>query len=260
MSGQQSIVERRIDVGDRAFRVLSTVSAASAPRSTYVLVHGIGMSHRYYARLHERLADTADVHSIDLPGYAGLPKPAENIDIAAMAAALGAVLDEVAPGPVILVGHSMGAQWVIELGVQRRDLIAGVVVIGAVTDERHRSLPAQALALALDSVGEPPAVNAIVFTDYLRAGVRWYLAQAQHMLSYPIEDRAAELTVPLLVLRGGTDPIAGQEWCRRLRDRAADGVFVEVPGHNHVVQWSAPRAVASALAAFTASRIESGAR
>lgn len=62
----------RHTAGGLAFRALST-RRANAP--TYVLLHGIGMSHRYLARLHAELATDAEVHSIDLPGYAGLPKP-----------------------------------------------------------------------------------------------------------------------------------------------------------------------------------------
>ena len=37
----------------------------------YVLVHGIGASHRYLTPLHADLARSADVYSIDLPGFGG---------------------------------------------------------------------------------------------------------------------------------------------------------------------------------------------
>jgi pimeloyl-ACP methyl ester carboxylesterase len=251
-------VERTIERGDRAFRVLTSATAGGTGRLPFVLIHGIGMSHRYLARLHDRLALEGVVHSVDLPGFGGLPKPVGDIDVEAMAASLGEVLDDLGIGPAIVVGHSMGAQWAVELGVQRPDLVRGVVAMGPVTDDRHRSLPAQALALGLESLGEPPTVNAIVFTDYVRCGVRWYLTQVRHMLAYPIEDRAAELTTPLLVLRGGDDPVAGLEWCRRLRDCARDGALVVVPGHNHVVQQTAPRSVASALGAFVSGRTAGG--
>jgi pimeloyl-ACP methyl ester carboxylesterase len=262
----QAIVEHRIDLGGPVFRVFSSSAPdealvlseprrdeASAP--PFVLIHGIGMSHRYFSRLHERLAERGEVHSIDLPGFGGLPKPGTDLDVTEMARGLGHALDRAGIGQAVVVGHSMGAQWAVELGAQRPDLVAGVVAIGPVTDDRHKSLHAQAIALALDSVGEPPSVNAIVFADYLRCGVRWYLAQVRHMIAYPIEERAAALAMPLLVVRGGTDPIAGTDWCRRLRDSAADGTFVTVPGHNHVVQQAAPRSVAAAIEAFVAASV-----
>ena len=121
---------------------------------------------------------------------------------------------------------------------------------------------AQTVALATDTLGEPPLINAIVFSDYLRCGVPWYLTQLRHMLTYPIEDRVAELARPLLLIRGSRDPIAGLEWSRLLRERAdaaagpsarsasaSRSSLVVIPGQHHVAQHSAPRAVASAILA-----------
>lgn len=241
---------RRVDVGPLAFRVLANPGPAGSARAPVVLVHGIGMSHRYFSKLHDLLAADGPVFSIDLPGFGGLPKPGKDVDVATMAHALGEVVASLGVGQVVLVGQSMGCQWVVELGAQHPELVAHVVTIGPVVDAAHRTALAQALALAVDSSGEPPDVNAIVFTDYIRCGVPWYLAQLRHMLRYPIEERVAELSMPLLIVRGGRDPIAGQEWCRRLRDRAADGQLVLIPGHHHNCQQSAPRAVASAIQAY----------
>jgi pimeloyl-ACP methyl ester carboxylesterase len=70
------------------------------------------------------------------------------------------------------------------------------------------------------------------------------------MLAYPLEERVPGLSVPLLLIRGGADPIAGLEWCRRLREDAPVADLVIIPGHRHVAQHSAPRAVASALLAL----------
>lgn len=249
-------IERRVDLDGAVFRVLTTESSAADPGTPFVLIHGIGMSHRYLTRLHTQLAEEADVHSIDLPGFGGLPQPGRDLGIPAMAEVLGTVLDGIDSGPVVLVGHSMGAQWAVELAAQRPDLVRGVVAMGPVADEKHRSLPAQALALTIESFGEPPAVNYQVFSDYVRCGPRWYLTQVRHMLSYPIEERVAALTMPILVLRGGSDPVAGLDWCRRLRDAAVDGSLAIVPRHNHVVQQTAPRSVASAIDVFVAERVE----
>lgn len=93
----------------------------------------------------------------------------------------------------------------------------------------------------------------MVLTDYARCGPRWYARQLPHMLAYPMEERAGALERPLLVVRGGRDPIAGLRWCRRLRDAAPRARLVEMPGHPHLVQHTAPRAVASALQDFLAT-------
>lgn len=239
--------DRRIEVNGAAFRLLRSPRPAGSSQPTTVLVHGVGMSHRYLSRLHDRLAARTEVISIDLPGFGGLPKPPADLDVSRMAESLGEVLASLGRGRMILVGHSMGAQWAVETAIQRPGEVAMVVAMGPVADERHRTAAAQARALAMDTLGETPSINAIVFTDYLRCGVPWYLAQLRHMLRYPMDEKVRELSVPLLVLRGGHDPVAGSDWCRRLRDRAPVSRFVQVPRAFHVVQESAPGAVASAI-------------
>ncbi|KAA9133781.1 alpha/beta hydrolase [Microbacterium caowuchunii] len=245
---QGMVAARTAAVAGLTFRIHSSVHPD--PAAVYVLVHGIGMSHRYLRRLHAVLAQRATVHSLDMPGFGGTPKPRREVPVEEMAAALGGVVVLLGSEPVVAVGHSMGSQWVVELGATRPDLVSHVVVIGPVTDDHRRNGSVQALALGLDSCGEPPAANAIVFTDYVRCGPRWYLRQLGPMLTYPIERRVAELSAPLLIIRGGADPVATRQWCRRLRDAAGTGRLVEVPGRPHIVQWGAPRAVASALRAF----------
>jgi len=245
-------IPRREDVGELSFRVLSSRGTEASPTPAFVLVHGIGVSHRYLSRLHRELEGTSAVHSIDMPGFGGLPKPGGQVSVPMMAEALGVVLDRLGLVDAVLVGHSMGAQWVVELAVDRPDLVSGVVVIGPVSDDLHRSVGAQSIALAVDTIGEPLDGNVIVFTDYLRCGPRWYLRQLRHMISYPIDERVTALTCPFLIIRGSNDPIAGQAWARRLRDQAPVGSLVMVPGHRHLVQHTASRTVARAITAFLA--------
>ena len=249
MTGRVRPAHWRIYAGSLAFRVLASSRERLGDRPAIVLVHGIGVSHRYFSRLHDLLARDRAVYSIDLPGFGGLPKPGQDVDVPAMADGLVSVIESLGAGPVVLVGHSMGSQWVVEVAVQRPDLVTDTVIMGPVTDADHRSIAAQTAALAIDTLGETPLINAIVFSDYIRCGIPWYLTQLRHMLTYPIEERVSLLSSPLLVIRGSRDPVAGVDWCRSLRDRAPSGELVLIPGQNHVVQHSAPRAVASAITA-----------
>lgn len=252
MAAVPHVETRDHTVGDLSFRSFST-RRPDAP--TYVLLHGIGMSHRYLERLHADLATDAEVHSIDLPGFAGLPTPGRTPGIPDMSRALGLALDEVGVREAVVVGHSMGAQWAVELGIQRPDLVSGAVAFGPVTDSERRGPLTQAALLLRDSALEPPRLNGIVVSDYARCGPAWYARQARHMLSYPIEDRVARLAVPLLVLRGGNDPIARQAWVERLAARAADGEVAVVPGHRHLAQFTAPAASAGRIRDFVAAKV-----
>jgi pimeloyl-ACP methyl ester carboxylesterase len=255
----EALRERVLTLDGLTVRTLSSPCPATPHRGAleprvFVLVHGIGVSHRYLARLHKTLAESATVHSLCLPGFGGLPKPEREVDISVMATLIGDVLDTIGVRRCVLIGHSMGCQWVVETAIARPELADAVVVMGPVADSAHRSEVAQAWALAVDTVGEPLTGNLTVLTDYLRCGPAWYRRQSRHMLEYRPELRVAALDAPLLVLRGGDDPIAGMEWCRELRDNARDSVLVTVPGRRHLVQWTAPRATASAIRTFVESR------
>ncbi|MGV2904063.1 alpha/beta fold hydrolase [Microbacterium sp. AGC62] len=242
---------RRIVTDGMTFGLWDSPRPPGAESPTIALVHGIGMSHRYLSRLHDVLADLTRVVSVDLPGFAGLPRPSGNPDVVRMGRALAEVIAALGEDRIIVVGHSMGVQWAAEAALHRPDRVQAVVAIGPVVDQSHRSLVSQTRALAIDTLGETLPSNLIVFSDYLRCGIRWYLKQARHMIEHPTEQRYAELTRPILVIRGGDDPVAGREWCRRLRDSARTARLVEVPGRHHVVQHSAPRAVAAAIVANT---------
>ncbi|MFF0910928.1 alpha/beta fold hydrolase [Microbacterium enclense] len=221
--------------------------------TAYVLVHGIGMSHRYLRRLHDELATDAEVHSVDLPGFAGVPTPGRSPGIRETADALGGVLDDLGVRDAVLVGQSMGSQWVVELAVRRPDLARAVVALGPVADSRRRGAITQALLLARDSALEPPRLLGIVVSDYIRCGLVWYARQARHMLRYPIEDRVAHVTAPVLLMRGGDDPIASQDWLTLLRARARDAGIATIPGHRHLAHFTAPVQTAERIRAFVAA-------
>ena len=236
---------RQLSVSGLTFRLkTSQTPDAQAP---FVLVHGIGMPSRYLTRLGEQLAAAAPIVLVEIPGHAGLPKPDPAITITAMSVALGSVLDEIGVREAVLVGHSMGSQWVVELAASRPDLEASVVVIGPVTDERRRSVLAHLVSLARDTLRETPAANTLVVSDYLRCGISSYRRHLRHMMTYPIESRVADLTTPLLIIRGQHDPIAGRRWCQTLQSRATNATLVEIPAAGHLAQHTTPGALAEAI-------------
>lgn len=223
----------------------------------YVLVHGIGVSHRYLARLHAELAPSGPTYSLDLPGFGGTPKPERRLSASDYGAFIAAVLTSLGIDSYYLVGHSMGVQFAIETALHRPDPVHGLVLMGPVVDSRHKNVGRQSLALTIDGLfHESPSSNWIVFTDYLRCGIRWYLTELPVMMSYPTMERVAHLHVPVLVLRGERDPVAGSDWSRRLSRAAADGRLAEIPGCGHVVQHLQPKAVADAIKSFVSRATE----
>ncbi|MDF9750444.1 alpha/beta hydrolase [Arthrobacter sp. ES3-54] len=242
-----------VHVGDLVGRLYASPRPPGVGRSgpALVLVHGIGVSHRYLHRLHGLLAESADTYSLDLPGFGGTPKPGRRLSVADYAGFILAVLDQAGVGPCILVGHSMGTQFAVEAATQQPGRFTQLVLMGPVVDEKRRSVARQALDLTLDCLFfETPAANVLVVTDYIRCGPRWYLAELPVMMSYRTEERIAEVNAPILILRGSRDPVASREWCRLLAQRAVAGEFREVPGCGHVVQHTGASRVAKAIRDF----------
>lgn len=213
----------------------------------FLLLHGVGLSHRPYRRLATHLAPHGRVLALDLPGFGSTPKPHRPISVEEYAGLISEVLDVLHISDCVAVGHSMGAQFALDLALQRPDLVTHVVLIGPVTDSEHPTAARQTLVLARDSLLEPLATNAVVFTDYIRTGLRWYFTEVAAMLAYPTIKKIAALAIPLLVLRGSNDHIASDDWCNRLLDAAGRGTIGVIPGHRHVVVHSAAADIADAI-------------
>lgn len=223
----------------------------AAARPVYVLLHGIGVSHRYLARLHLELAGSADVYSFDLPGFGKSPRPRRQLQVADYAAFVAGVLADEGVRNAVVIGHSMGAQSAAELALREPELVAAVVLMGPVVDSGRKSVTWQALALTRDAMfSESLGANMIVFSDYLRAGFRWYLTEMPVMMGYPMKDKVAAVRQPVLVLRGTKDPIAGNAWCAALASAAQQGTFKEIDGQGHVFQHTAPDAAARTISGW----------
>lgn len=246
----RALVRRRVLVGAHAVDVRGTFEPGRPP---VVLVHGIGVSGRYFLRLADVLAATHDVYALDLPGYGTSPKPRRPLTVSELADVVAgtiAALDLDAP---VVVGHSMGCQVVVQAVRSARVPCSGWVLIGPTVDPDARSLLRQSWRLLRDTLREPPPTNAVIFRDYVRMGPVRYLRTTRHMLRDRIEENVLGCAAPGLVLRGGGDPIAPRHWARRLAGTAPDARFVEIPGGAHAVQHTHAQEVAAACLPFLAA-------
>jgi pimeloyl-ACP methyl ester carboxylesterase len=234
-------------------RTRAADGAVGAP--TFVMVHGIGVSHRYFLRLRDVLRNAGDTLVFDLPGFGASSRPREAWSVERYATFIAHVLDTLGLDNVVLIGHSMGAQFATEVAAVRPELVSHLVLIGPVTDPRRATAVQQGLALARDSLKEPVMGNLIVFWDYVRCGPRWYLSELPPMLEYRTDLALRRVTAPTLVVRGGRDPVAGREWCALLASQAATGSLVEVGRYRHLSQFSAPAETARAISSFAARQV-----
>ncbi|WP_146239626.1 alpha/beta fold hydrolase [Curtobacterium sp. MCSS17_011] len=222
---------------------------------TVVFVHGIGMSHRSFARSQRAVAAEHRTISVDLPGFGWLPAAGRRLSIEELGDVVVRAVRHLVDGDLVLVGQSMGAQVVVESARRHPETVAAIVLVGPVIDSERRSLPLQALDLGRDGFVEGVRMNAVLVTDYVRS-MRQYTRELGPMLRYPTERTITEVTQPVLVVRGTQDPIARHDWSARVAAAAPNGTFVELAGPHHV-QERQPDAFARLLETFrSAERLE----
>ncbi|MGO4534681.1 alpha/beta fold hydrolase [Leifsonia sp. 2MCAF36] len=223
--------------------------AGSGSRPVFVLVHGIGVSSRYFERLVPALAEEGRVVAVDLPGF-GTAKPIRprlGLSIEEFADSVARTLDRLGIADAVIVGHSMGTQIAVCLAARRPDLVRGLALLGPVMAPQDRNALKAGVLLGIDIFREDARGNRLVIGDYLHCGVRWYLATLPAMLTFRTERELEETRVPVVVVRGGRDPIARDDWVAQLGERSS-GQAAVVPGAAHLVMHGAPWRTAALIA------------
>ena len=215
---------------------------------TFVLVHGIGVSSRYYLPAAAELAEHGTVYLVDLPGYGAAPNPKRDVTIADHAGVLAALLAEARAGKPVLVGHSMGSQVVSRLAVDSPEVTDRIVLMAPTMPVGERSFWPAAWRLVVDGLRNPPSANLIVAYDYFfRCGIPYFLRQTRHLFGDRIEDRLTGITQKTLVLNGDHDLVVPGPWAKRVADGIPGARYETVKG-PHLIMWSDPKRVAQYIA------------
>lgn len=249
--GGATYYTRRIVYDDLAvvIRRFPPVEGAPIDGRPFVLVHGLGVSSRYFHPSAAQLAKYGTVYLVDLPGYGSAPDPHRDVTIKDHADVLARYLDAEGIDRPVLVGHSMGTQVVSQLVLDSPSVTDRIVLLAPTMDPDARGFWHATARLMRDILTrEPLAVKAVVSIDYFfRCGIPYFLRQTPHLLADRIEDRLPLLEVKGLVVRGDRDCICPEGWTRRVAGLLKDGSYAEVPG-PHVVMFTDPPRVAALIA------------
>jgi len=71
-------------------------------------------------------------------------------------------------------------------------------------------------------------------------GPRRYWDTFRFLQADPVEDKLRHVTSPVVVVRGGRDPIVPRRWAQEVTDALPNGRFAEIPETGHTANWSAP--------------------
>ncbi len=229
-------------------RTSEDATQLSAP--AVVLVHGLGMSGRYMLPTAERLTHFAHVYVPDLPGFGQSDKPPHALTIAELADYLVWWMDAMNINSAVFVGNSFGTQIIIELATQCPSRVEKAVLIAPTIDARARVFSRQLARLLLDATREPPSLLPIAVSDYFRAGLKRGARTLRYAIADRIEDKLPHLHAPVLVVRGGRDPIVPQAWAAEVATLSAGVRFEVLPKAAHAVNYNSPDELARLIREF----------
>jgi pimeloyl-ACP methyl ester carboxylesterase len=102
------------------------------PDRTFVLVHGLGGAHLNWVRVGPGLAEHGRVLALDLAGFGRTPRAGRSSKLTANRALLSHFIEEVAGGPVVLAGSSMGGGISMMQAAVEPSSVEGLVLTGSV--------------------------------------------------------------------------------------------------------------------------------
>lgn len=199
---------------------------AGSGQPTLVLIHGFGEHLLTWRQIFDRLATAHPVVAFDLPGFGGSAKPSGPYDLETLAGRVRALLDAHVPGPLVLVGHSMGGEIAARLGMLMPERVEALVLIAPAGFAPGLGQIQQGLS--------PGGALAIGWWESARSFItplhdpEW-LAEDEPMASYDpitdssyrvavgavlrdfdfagLRDRFGELRQPVLLIWGRVDPV-----------------------------------------------------
>ncbi|MGI6245426.1 MAG: alpha/beta fold hydrolase [Pseudochelatococcus sp.] len=239
---------------------------AGSGDETVVLVHGVGMRSEAWGPQIDRLARYCRVLAVDLPGHGSSAPLSGPPHLRHFVAWLRDVIEELAPGPVNIAGHSMGAMIAGGIAVEAAPLVRRVALLNGVhrrSEAARRAVIARADEIATGafdreaplarwfSADEGASPACVLARELLACVDREGYAAAYRAFAAGDDvyaDCWPRVTCPALFLTGDGDMNSTPEMARAMAAAAPRGKAVVVEGHRHMVNLTAPDAVNECLA------------
>lgn len=172
------------------------------------------------------------VHLLDLPGFGHRSTARCPATLAATADAAAAWLRDVPERPMLVVGHSTGAQVALRAALAVPDRVAGLCLAGPTFPSQARRWRGLARATIRTARHEPLRLVTATFPEYLRGRGRVLTLLRTAMADRP-EKAIERVGCPVFVARGEHDHVCPRPWAASLAAAASEGHTAMLPGaHN----------------------------
>jgi 2-hydroxy-6-oxonona-2,4-dienedioate hydrolase len=201
-----------------------------------ILTAGLGLTSRFYAASYAAFAAAGTRLVVpDLPGWGQTPGPHTGLSPQATASFLIDFAASLGLRRAVWIGHSLGAQAVVEVAARRPDLATGLVLVGPTGAPGRRELIRQAWGLGVEAARTSFPVIRAVARDYLTASPARYIGTWLRHSAHDLLLRLPHVQCPALVLAGDADPVCRPWFIEMLRHRMPRARVVWVPGGTHAL-------------------------
>ncbi len=235
-----------------------------------VLLHGYPLSGALFERVRDALDDTHRVITIDHRGYGNSTTPAPVEEVSTYASDALAVLDELGVDQAIIGGMSMGGPITFEMYRQNPDIFAGAILIDTIAAPAN---PIEAgiwngVETVLTDTGDVAEIIPFLMPNMLTGETRMQMPAQVDYLTVAMEQASldgaiggakvlanrpdstqtlAEMSVPVLVLVGRTDPVYAFEISQAMADATQTGTLAVIDGASHAAIFEKPEESAQAI-------------
>ena len=212
--------------GDAATPAISYLAAGDPTGQPVVFVHGTPGEASDWAHFLDNVPRGQYRIAVDRPGFGSSGPGAPVAALTDQARPIAALL-EARLGPSIVVGSSYGGPVALQLAAQHRDVVSGVVLVGAAADPaRERVHPVQRLAAF-------PPFSALLPRALAHSNAELLALRAE---LGALETGLGDIRTPVTILQGLHDTLVPAENAVYLADRLANAarrrvVLVERAGH-----------------------------
>ncbi|MFJ8150239.1 alpha/beta fold hydrolase [Streptomyces sp. NPDC096048] len=200
-----------------------------------------------------RCAEHTTCHLLDLPGFT-TPGSRARVPplVGTLAETVANWLTHVPDGPVVLAGHSTGAQVALRAAARAPGRVSALVLLGLTFPSHLRHTGPLLRAATRTAVREPAGLLGAVVPDYFRAGPLRLIRYLKSALGDRPEETLPGLGCPVLLAAGAHDPLAPPDWIEHAARQTPSGRAVTLPG-AHGFPYSHPESTAALVLGATVS-------
>lgn len=227
------------------------------------LIHGSGGSSAAWRPQLARIADTARVIALDLPGH-GKSSGDGCVRIEEYAAVVREFVRRLQLEHFVIGGHSMGGAVAQAFALAHPTLLTGLVLVG--TGARLRVLPRIFELLEKDysegvrfvvqkalAISAPREIRESLVHQMLQTPQRVTVGDLRSCDAFDVMEQISKLKVPTLIICGTEDELTPPKYAQFLATKISTAKLILIPGAGHYVQLERPEETTAGIRNFLAT-------